>query len=321
MAGAPAASSCFDSSPSDQLGGFLLFSRSAHRHVTLTWASCQPPPGLLPALTCRLRFSEPVFGRLGGTWHYCYPRRDAAAGSAAATLVCVFGPAFAPEALLTLAKALSDAHAAAPPPGTLAAQAAWQAALVTGAVGEAWVAARFDPAKNFRATGAKALLGALGVEAILVWAALMLRKRVAVLGGSASEVIRAVRLLPLLVAHRFDAAATAAGSAPTLASPAALMHPYVALGDAALAGGGSGGEGGDAAAAVNEVGLGGPLGAATRAALEAGTAAQLADLAEGGSWVAGFTDAGVASRGGELWDVAVDLRARTVVVADAAKGA
>jgi hypothetical protein len=89
------------------------------------------------------------------------------------------------------------------------------------------------------------------------------------------------------------------------------MHPYVALGDAALVQGGE----------ENEVDLSfGPLGAATKAAVAEGTAAQLAELQECGSWVAGFVDAGVASRGGELWDVCVDLRARTVTVADAAKG-
>jgi hypothetical protein len=316
-----AAASYFDQPPlQQQLAGFLLLTRSAHRHLTLQWASHQLPAGLLPALTCRARFNEPYFGRHGGLWHYCFPRR-AAAPSAEGTLAIVLSPAFSPEMLLTLAKVLSDAAAGGgggaggASGGTLAAQAAWLSAYTQGAIGEAWVAARFDAGKNFRATGAKALLSALGVEAILVWAALMLRKRVAVLGGSASEVIRAVRLLPLLVAHRYDAAATAAGGAATLASPAGLMHPYVALGDAALLGSAGGGE------AENEVDLGGPLGAATRAALEEGTAAQLADLSEGGSWVAGFTDASVASRGGELWDVAVDLRARTVVVADAAKGA
>jgi hypothetical protein len=305
------ASSFFDQPVEQQLTGFLLLSRSAQRHLTLLWSSHQTPPGLLPTLICRARFNEPYFGRHGGLWHYCFPRR-AAAPSAEGTIAIVLSATFSPEMLLTLAKALSDAHASGGG-STLAAQAAWLSAYTSGAIGEAWVAARFDAAKNFRATGAKALLGALGVEAILVWAALMLRKRVAVLGGSASEVIRAVRLLPLLVAHRFDAAATAGGQAPTLASPAGLMHPYVALGDAALLGASAGGE------ADNEVDLTGPMGAATRSALEEGTAAQLADLGEGGSWVAGFTDASVASRGGELWDVAVDLRARTVVVADAAK--
>jgi hypothetical protein len=224
--------------------------------------------------------------------------------------VCVWGATFSPEMMLTLAKAISDAYASSGG-STLAAQAAWQSALCEGCIGESWVYAKFDASKNFRTTGAKLLLAGLGVEVILVWAALMLRKRVALLGSSASEVIKAVRLLPLLVAHRFPPEGVAAGTAPTLSSPASLMHPYVALGDAALVQGGE----------ENEVDLSfGPLGAATKAAVAEGTAAQLAELQECGSWVAGFVDAGVASRGGELWDVCVDLRARTVTVADAAKG-
>ena len=310
---ASAISSVFDRPGTEELGGFLILTRSAHEHLMLTWAHPQPPPGLLATLQCRARFNEPYFGRFNGLWHYCFPRR--AAGSPEATITCVYGRVFSPEMLLTLAKCLSDAFAASGG-STLAAQAAWMSAYCDGGLGEGgatWSPAKFDASKNFRATGAKVLLQGLGVEAILVWTALMLRKRVAVLGSSAAEVIRAVRILPLLVAHRFDAASTAAGTGGTLASPAGLMHPYVALGDAALLGG----EAGEA----NMVDLTGPLGAATRAALEEGTAAQLADLAECGSWVAGFTDSGVATRGGDLWDVCVDLRTKTVVVAEAAKGA
>ena len=310
---ASAISSVFDRPGTEELGGFLILTRSAHEHLLLTWAHPQPPPGLLATLQCRARFNEPYFGRFNGLWHYCFPRR--AAGTPEGTITCVYGRVFSPEMLLTLAKCLSDAFAASGG-STLAVQAAWMSAYCEGGLGEGgatWSPAKFDASKNFRATGAKVLLQGLGVEAILVWTALMLRKRVAVLGGSAAEVIRAVRILPLLVAHRFDAGSTAAGTAGTLASPAGLMHPYVALGDAALLGG----EAGEA----NMVDLTGPLGAATRAALEEGTAAQLADLAECGSWVAGFTDSGVATRGGDLWDVCVDLRTKTVVVADAAKGA
>lgn len=300
--------SYFDSPQTEVLGGFVILTRSPHKHLQVAWVHPQPPDSLLSVLLTRARFSEPLFGRLGSTWHYSFPHANTESG--VCHLVAVWGSTFFPEKLLTLAKTLCDVYTQSGG-STVAVQQAWIGAFTEGRVGDGWaLEGKFDPSKNFRAAGARQLVGGLGVDVVLVWAALMLRKRVAVVGGSAGEVIRAVRIFPLLVAHRYDAVSVGAGTAATLASPAGIMHPFVALGEGGL----SGGEG------VNECHLTGALGGYAKAEVEKGTAAQLADLAEPGGWVGGFTDTGVLALGGQLWDVCVDLREKTVAVAEASKG-
>jgi hypothetical protein len=228
-----------------------------------------------------------------------------------------------------------------------------------GGEGEAplWERAAFPagaeaPLRALRPNGARALFSALGVETILVWTALMLRRRVAVLGPTLPDVSRAVRLCSLLVAHRFPV--SAGGAAPAGApagvgtsgaagiwdgrfegSPALLQWPYCVLSDAPFAGR-AGASGAAAAAAAEAAVAGAPapprclddcafdgaLGSAAREAIAEAAAATLADL-EGApaGVVAGFTDGAVAARGGEVWDVLVDLSARTITVAEGAKGA
>ena len=292
--------SYFDRPNTSTLSGFAIFHRTPHAHVALLWAHPRLPEPLASVLHSRARFSEPLFGRLGLSWHYAFP----GAAGASAYQVVVWGEEFFPEKHLTLAKALLDAFLAAGC-APLAAQEAWLEAFTASRSG-AWAAAAFDPRKSFRRAGARALLAGLGVEATLVWTALMLRRRVAVAADSAAEAIKAVRALALLVAHRFPAGALEGGAVGTLGSPAALMQPFVALG------GEEGGLSGE-----------GPMGAAMAAAMEAGAAASVADLGATGSYVAGFVGGGVAAQGGALWDVLVDLRGggHAVTVAEASKGA
>jgi hypothetical protein len=297
--------SYFDRPQTSSLCGFALFERTPHRHVQLTWAHPSLPEPLASVALSRARFSEPTFSRHGLTWFYAYP---AAAPSGSAYQAVVWSEEFFPEKHLTLAKAVLDAFlggGCAP----LVAQEAWLAAFCDNAVG-AWRGDAFDAKKSFRRAGARALLGALGVEATLVWTALMLRRRVAVLADTAADAIRAVRVLALLVSHRFAPAALEGAAVGTLSSPAALMQPLVVLGAPAA-------DGGDG------LNWDGPMGAAMTAAYAAGGAASAADLEACGSWVAGFVDGAVAAQGGAVWDVLVDLRggAHAVAVAEASKGA
>jgi len=301
--------SYFDYPITETLGGYAIFSRTTYKHLTLVWAHPDPPGSLLPILFSRSRFSEPIFGRYGLIWHYNYPF---AGNDSTGHILVVWGNTFSPEKLLTLAKVLCDVYTSSRG-STLEVQKAWQQAFTEGRIGDSWaMEGKYDSAKNFRVTGAKNLLGALGVDAVLVWTALMLRCRVAVLGSNAAEAIKAVRIFPLLMAHRYDAASVAAGNSPTLASPASLMYPYVTLGEGSLSALSSSDE-------INECDLTGALGNALRLDVEKGAEAQLADLKECGSWVAGFTDPGVLQKGGDLWDICVDLKGKNVVVAETSK--
>lgn len=307
--------SYFDRPQTSSLCGFAIFERTPHKHVQLVWAHPSLPEPLASVALSRARFSEPTFSRHGLTWLYAFS--GTASGSPSAYQAVVWSEEFFPEKHLTLAKAMLDAFlgsGCAP----LAAQGAWLAAFCDNASGT-WRGDAFDARKSFRRAGARALLGALGVEVSLVWTALMLRRRVAVLADTAADAIRAVRVLALLVSHRFTPAALEGAAIGTLSSPAALMHPLVVLavpGDAPPPPGAT-------AAAEPALNWEGPIGAAMAAAYAAAGAASTADLEACGSWVAGFVDAAVAAQGGALWDVLVDLRggAHAVTVAESSKGA
>jgi len=67
-----------------------------------------------------------------------------------------------------------------------------------------FVAADHDPRKALLVSDIKHLVPALGVEFIVVWTALLMKKRVAVYGAAVTDVLAAVRGLPALVWHRQD---------------------------------------------------------------------------------------------------------------------
>jgi hypothetical protein len=67
-----------------------------------------------------------------------------------------------------------------------------------------FVAADHDPRKALLVSNIKDLVPALGVEFIVVWTALLMKKRVAVYGAAVGDVLAAVRGLPALVWHRQD---------------------------------------------------------------------------------------------------------------------
>jgi hypothetical protein len=250
----------------------------------------------------------------------------AASSRAVGICVTVVSRSFSPERHLTLAKALAEAYAAHGSGQHL--QACWLSAFARGRVprattifagplttlppmpaapeGCAWDGAAFDASKSFRPTGARAVLAQLGVEAVLVWTALALRRRVAVVGRrhELARVVRAARVLALLVSHRLTRTDGAPG-APLAETPAAICWPYVALSAHAFA---ATADEPERAAAANRLSLEGPLGAAFVRAVDEAAAAQAEDLRAAATYVGGFTDPAALARGGDLWDVLVELR-------------
>ena len=323
--------------PDGILHGFAITTISLSGSLSIAWSFPGVAEPLSSVLLARSCFSEPVYSRFGEMWHASFPLPRGGAAAPASVRACaavVWGSRYAPEAALALARVIAMAYASG---GSAASTGAWLSALESGTVSDAAGGAPLSldallapslaravdgspPLRPlFSASGARALLGALGVEAVYVWTALAMRRRVAVLGASAAEASRAARVCAMLVAHRVDPVESGAvGSARTRATPADLLVPYVSLSDWIF---------NEAAAKkdselhVNALTLDGALGPSMRAALEAGADAQREQLAALGSYVAGFTDPSVAGWGGSVWDVLVDVERRTVVVADSAKGA
>jgi hypothetical protein len=310
--------SFFDRLPTDAFKGVAVFEKTSASHVVLSWSSPRVAPELRSVLTARCNFQEPSFGRYGEIFHYTF------ATPASTACVTVLAKAFMPEALLTLSKVLLELYGSTGR-SNVAVQAAYLSAYTTGRIPRSIDASgavpqpaadlsfdlsAFDARKNFKPTGAKAMLSNLGVEAIIAWTALMLGKRVAVFGPNLADVIRTVRLLPLLVAHRFSGIADGVGA--TNATPASLMFPYVTLSDHLFATSAG-------ANAANSVSFEGPMGAAFARQVAEAVPLQLSDLLNARCFVAGFTDPAVLDRGGEAWDILCHIGDKSVTIAPTAK--
>lgn len=359
--------SFFDRFVSDELVGAFIVERSnrdrGYEFITWQYPDIDPPSRLAQVVQSRTSFSTPVFSRHKGIWHYSFPVSEGLPSSTlpntSAFAVVVLSRVFCPESFLGLAQTLGAVFSATGrPPRVLE---AWMAAflrnnipaaVVAGAPG--WASKAYDHGALLAdCCGLKPLLSSLGVEAILVWTALLLKKRIAVYGDSFDAVSRAVRLLPHLVRHRrvttVDRTGVTTGADAVVKAEAGVpLFPLVTLaypwaGDLAVAGAAaapaplhehvrrdveaglaaqlaelSGSDAAEAAASAAMAAAGGDASAASSEAAAAAAAAAAAQ-ARPKHYVAGFTDAAIASHRG-LWDVCVDLVGGTVAISDEASG-
>lgn len=319
----------------------FLIEKSHQKHVSISWLSGGEPnvfaPNLRQVVLSRVSFSEPVLSRYSNEFLFSFPAATPSLKRASHVAAVVVSRVFAPEKWLTLSKVIAEVYRNTEG-NAQAVQAAWLSAFAHGKIHRSlvginaspilklpsipmtkedtvWESLNFDPAKTFRPTGAKAILSQIGVEVILVWTALMLKRRVAVVGQELSRVIRSVRVLSLLIAHRYS---RLDGKGSLNESPAAISFPYVSISNNAFTD------------ASNDNFLDfssteSSLAASFLSAINEATSSQIEDLKKAASYIAGFTDISVVQRGGELYDVCVVLEGSLesptarVVVADAAK--
>ncbi|KAA0152883.1 hypothetical protein FNF28_06990 [Cafeteria roenbergensis] len=261
----------------------------------------------------------PCFSRVGDDWCYSAPVAYAAPRERgrAAGAVHLIASEFHPERWLSLAAHVAGLAEADPSPMPM--QRAYLEAVtsgeVAGADGPAWRSdATADGAALMEASRLGAVCRILGRDLPVVWAALLLRRRVVFYAGSAADVCQACRAMPLLVAHRGrrewerlrPLVCGAAGSA-RLAAPLPGAGAPAAEVKAAR----------EAAAAASSSAAEGAVSAAQMAA--AGGLAELAELATTSWSIAGTTAAALEGMP-SLWDVWVDLSARRVAVSAACEG-
>lgn len=129
-----------------------------------------------------------------------------AAPEAATTMgwvaVVVGGGGFNPERYEALLRTMVELYATTGSPPKLL--ECFLSVQIKGRYGQAYVAADHDPRKALLVSNVKDLISAFGLEFILVWTALLMKKRIAVYGASVGDVLEAVRGLPVLVWHRQD---------------------------------------------------------------------------------------------------------------------
>jgi hypothetical protein len=347
--------SFFDRLVSDELVGFAIIERSArdrgYELVTYQYPDLEVRTARV--LHSRLSFDGHSFSRIGSTWHYGFSSSQGLPSSTlpntSAFSVIVLSKAYCPDKFTALAGTLASIYASSGSPPKVV--EAWLLAFVKNSIpaslvpsvevarkaggSASWSSSAFDHSDAVsKPAGLRDLLAAVGVESILLWTALLLKKRVAVYGDSFAAVAFAVALLPHLVSHRAavetdKTGATAGADAVVSVDLGVPLYPLVSLRYPwALAS--------DGAAAPA------PLHAQTREDTAEGLAAQLLELtgepatgdaevgagaaaAPGGArrqthYIAGFTDPSVASARG-LWDVCLDLVGGSVAVSDEAAGA
>ena len=320
----------------------FLIEKSHQKHAIITWISGGElnvfAPNLRQVVLSRVSFSEPVLSRYSNEFIFSFPAATPSLKRSSHVAAVVVSRTFAPEKWLTLSKVIAEIYRNTEG-NAQAVQAAWLSAFAHGKVHRSlvainaspilklppipiskedtvWDGASYDPAKTFRPTNAKTILSQIGVEVILVWTALMLKRRVAVVGGELSRVIRTVRVLSLLIAHRLS---RLDGKGSLNESPAAISFPYVALSSNAFTDSSN-----DNFLDLSSNGSS-SLSASFLLAITEATASQIEDLKKAASYIAGFTDSSVVQRGGELYDVCVVLEGTTetptarVVIADIAK--
>jgi hypothetical protein len=311
--------------------------------------------------------SEPSYGVYSGTWYYCWPSSEGLPGgddkpstknSSCVGTVVLSKSSCHPPKFLALAEALSAVYrATASPPQVLE---AWLQAFLKNRIPalpainlKGWKASDFDASALVQPSASaplKSLLSAISVEAVLVWSALLLKKRVAVYGSNRAAVAEAVTALSLLVSHRAEVktdrtGVTSGNDAVVSVTSGCPIYPHVVLRYPPPSA-----EGNEAAYP--------DLHHHSKSDVQTGITLQLQELvgraatvnddgtvepvgAAAGSYkprkrhyIAGFTDPIIASNNvtsflpseappatsASLWDVCVDLDGGSVAVADDASG-
>jgi hypothetical protein len=179
-----------------------------------------------------------------------------------------------------------------------------------------------DATRSLRTGGLRAVINTLGAEAVLVWAAVAMRRRVAVVAPSPSDAARAVQILPALVSHRWAIAAgsEAGGTFNFVEDAFPVLVPLVTLSDGSVAGLSQPPSVVDATTVqLVETGLRTQLAyLGYSAAADGGEEQQGSKAGAGSGWIAGFTDPSVTGLT-DLWDVCVDFNTRAVSIAEHAK--
>jgi len=154
------------------------------------------------------------------SWVYLQGADGKEAGTMAWVVVAVGGgTSFNPERYEALARTMSGLYVeASPSPPKLL--ECFLSVQIKGRYGQSFSAADHDPRRALLVSNLKELISSFGLEFILLWTALLMKKRVAVYASFLPEVLVTVRSLPALVWHRQDWS---------------VLRPWVALTDAQLA--------------------------------------------------------------------------------------
>lgn len=182
--------------------------------------------------------------------------------------ICLLSKEFNPELCGALASLFSRVYCSTGSPidvmkGYLSVITRGACSLSVAGAEQTFNCADYDRRAALLGTPLKDVMAMLGMEGVLIWTALMMRKRIVVYCDRLSVLLKVIRAFPLYVSHRQDWD---------------ILRPYVNLEEQ-----------------------------------------ELEEMKKAGVYCAGFTDNSILSRT-DLYDVYVDVNARSVSVSDSAKG-
>lgn len=354
--------SALDIYPNDLCAGVGIIEKSINGSFFLTYSYPSFPKETTAVILSRASVTEPIISRYDKYYLYHVPgtpSNNSVLSKTKAFIIVIQSKAFLPEAFLTLANIFVDIYKNTG--STVHIETTWLTAYSFNKVPKiltnytlplstptkasltnsetVWDMNSFDPQKVYKPSQAKNVLASIGVESILIWTALILNKRIAVYGNELSKVIRTVRILPLLMIHRYPSVAQQIGltlsslqsssSAPKTPSSTPnnlsnIMFPFITLSDYTFTRGAVSIETGQPTEnnITNNLDsslTSSPLSVYHRQCIEEGTTLQIMDLQKNNTFIAGFVDPLILSKGNELWDICVDLVNHTVIVAENSK--
>jgi hypothetical protein len=193
-----------------QLTGAIVLERDIHGNFLASWQYPELDPELEQVMLARwsATLAQPAtFSRFRGQWFYISSLQldtlESRLPKVSHAAVAVLSDGFNPEKFLALSKVMLSLYLKAGHPLTIL--QCYLAVFMKGKWQEgdlSFDSAAYPDESSHTASSLKDTIRMFGEETILIWCAMLMKKRVAVVSEDVPTLLKVVRTLPLLVSHR-----------------------------------------------------------------------------------------------------------------------
>jgi len=190
-----------------------IIEKDTNADVFLTWMYPNVDEDFERVLIKRSLLSEEtievqfIFSKYKNEWHYLYTilnENQQKLPRVVAFSICIISKVFCPEKYLVLGKLFAHLYTSSGSP--LSILDAYLGVVMDGKYeGEGiglYEDQKFDARKSLLVTSIKDLVKTFGLEVILIWTALMMKKRIIIYSEKLSVLLRIIRGIPVFVWHR-----------------------------------------------------------------------------------------------------------------------
>eukprot|EP00211_Chloroparvula_japonica_P007678 CAMPEP_0119121590 /NCGR_PEP_ID=MMETSP1310-20130426/2146_1 /TAXON_ID=464262 /ORGANISM="Genus nov. species nov., Strain RCC2339" /LENGTH=340 /DNA_ID=CAMNT_0007111161 /DNA_START=60 /DNA_END=1078 /DNA_ORIENTATION=- len=200
------------------LGGIAILEKDKAEHVLLTWQYPSIDDDLSvvvqrhSGLKAKQVGAQYNFLRFRTSWVYLLTilnKNEVELNAVEAFSIAVVGKTFNPEKFLALTQLLATVYTVeGSPPAVLKAYlsvfARGQYDASEDGIEAVFDSAAYDPRRALIATSIKDVVRMFGKDAVLIWTAMMMRKRLFVFSETSRHILRVIRAFPIFVWHRQD---------------------------------------------------------------------------------------------------------------------